>query len=56
MKEGKFSIQESDTYEELAQKMFKGEISPDEYVQKYNELIREEAEQHWEPVGPHEHI
>lgn len=27
-----------------------------EFVERYNRLIEQEAEKHWEPVEPHEHI
>lgn len=44
------------SYNELALAFYKKEISLEEYIERYNRLIVEEAEQHWEPVGPHEHI
>ena len=27
-----------------------------EFVERYNRLIEQEAEKHWEPAEPHEHI
>jgi hypothetical protein len=45
-----------DTYKDLAQLFFKGEITPEEYVERYNKLIEKEAEQHAEPFEEHEHI
>ena len=45
-----------DTYMRLKDKCMKGEISEDEFVEQYNRLIEQEAEKHWEPVEPHEHI
>lgn len=62
---GKMDVQEfkkridaikPDTYMELADKCMKGKISEDEFVERYNRLIEQDAEKHWEPVGPHEHI
>lgn len=40
----------------LSQQYIKDEISEDEFVERYNRLIEQEAEKHWEPVEPHEHI
>lgn len=37
-------------------KCMKGEIGEEEFVERYNRLIEQEAEKHWEPVKPHEHI
>ena len=45
-----------DTYMGLADKCMKGEIGEEEFVERYNRLIEQEAEKHWEPVKPHEHI
>lgn len=45
-----------DTYMNLSEKFMKGEINEDEFVERYNRLIEQEAEKHWEPVEPHEHI
>lgn len=47
---------EPDTYMGLAQQYIKNEISEEEFVERYNRLIEQEAEKHWEPVEPHEHI
>ena len=46
----------SDTYMNLSEKFMKGEISKEEFVERYNRLVERDAEKHWEPVGPHEHI
>lgn len=46
----------SDTYMNLSEKFMKGEISDEEFVERYNRLIEQEAEKHWEPIQPHEHI
>ena len=35
---------------------YKKEISLEEYIERYNRLIVEEAEKHAEPFEPHEHI
>lgn len=45
-----------DTYVSISEKFIQGEISEDEFVERYNRLIEQEAEKHWEPVEPHEHI
>lgn len=45
-----------DTYMNLSEKFMKGEISEEEFVERYNRLVERDAEKHWEPVGPHEHI
>ena len=47
---------EPDTYMGLAQQYIKNEISEEEFVERYNRLVEQEAEKHWEPVEPHEHI
>lgn len=44
------------SYNELALAFYKKEISLEEYIERYNRLIVEEAEKHAEPFGPHEHI
>lgn len=44
------------TYMIISEKFMQGEISEDEFVEQYNRLIEQEAEKHWEPVEPHEHI
>ena len=46
----------TDTYMNLSEKFMKGEISDEEFVERYNRLIKQEAEKHWEPIQPHEHI
>lgn len=45
-----------DTYMSVSEKFMQGEISEDEFVERYNRLIEQDAEKHWEPVEPHEHI
>lgn len=45
-----------DTYMGLADKCMKGEIDEEEFVERYNRLIEQDAEKHWEPIRPHEHI
>ena len=45
-----------DTYMIISEKFMQGEISEDEFVEQYNRLVEQEAEKHWEPVEPHEHI
>lgn len=47
---------EPDTYMGLAQQYIKNEISEEEFVERNNRLVEQEAEKHWEPVEPHEHI
>lgn len=44
------------TYTSIEEKFMQGEISEDEFVEQYNRLVEQEAEKHWEPVEPHEHI
>lgn len=46
----------SDTYMSLAEKCMKGEISEVEFVERYNRLIEQDAQKHWEPIQSHEHI
>ena len=46
----------TDTYMGLAEKCMKGETSEMEFVERYNRLIEQDAEKHWEPTRPHEHI
>lgn len=46
----------TDTYMGLAEKCMKGKISEEEFVERYNRLIEQDAEKHWEPIRPHEHI
>ena len=53
---GKIDAIKTDTYMGLAEKCMKGEISEEEFVERYNRLVERDAEKHWEPVGPHEHI
>ena len=45
-----------DTYMSISEKFMQGEISEEEFVERYNRLVKQEAEKHWEPVEPHEHI
>lgn len=45
-----------DTYMIISEKFMQGEISEEEFVERYNRLVEQEAEKHWEPVEPHEHI
>lgn len=49
-------VTKPDTYVSISEKFMQGEISEDEFVEQYNRLIEQEAEKHWEPVEPHEHI
>ena len=32
------------------------EMSPEEFVKRYNEMIKEDSKKHVEPMEPHEHI
>lgn len=50
------SATKTDAYMNISEKFMQGEISEDEFVERYNRLIEQEAEKHWEPVEPHEHI
>lgn len=43
-------------YDDLAKMLFKGEITENEFVKRYNTLIEKESEKHREPFQPHEHI
>ncbi len=45
-----------DTYMNLSEKFMKGKISDEEFVERYNRLIEQDAAKHWEPIQPHEHI
>lgn len=45
-----------DTYISISEKFMQGNISEDEFVEQYNRFVEQEAEKHWEPVEPHEHI
>lgn len=45
-----------DAYTSISEKFMQGEISEEEFVEQYNRLVEQEAEKHWEPVEPHEHI
>lgn len=45
-----------DTYMSISEKFMQGEISEEEFVERYNRLVEQDAEKHWEPVEPHEHI
>lgn len=46
----------TDTYMGLAEKSMKCEIGEEKFVERYNRLIEQDAEKHWEPIQPHEHI
>lgn len=54
--EERIDVIKPDTYVSISEKFMQGEISEDEFVEQYNRLIEQEAEKHWEPVEPHEHI
>ena len=45
-----------DTYMGLEDKFMEGKISEMECVERYNRLVEQDAEKHWEPIQPHEHI
>lgn len=45
-----------DTYMSISEKYMKGEIGEEEFVERYNQLVERDAEKHWEPIQPHEHI
>ena len=45
-----------DTYMIISEKFMQGEMSEEEFVEQYNRLVEQDAEKHWEPVEPHEHI
>ena len=45
-----------DTYMGLEDKFMEGKISEMEYVERYYRLVEQDAEKHWEPIQPHEHI
>lgn len=44
-----------DAFASLADKFTKNEIELEEYIERYNRLIKEESEP-FGPPGPHEHI
>lgn len=46
----------SGTYTSIEEKFMQGEMSEEEFVEQYNRLVEQDAEKHWEPVEPHEHI
>lgn len=46
----------TDTYMGLTEKFMKCEIGEEEFVERYNRLIERDAQKHWEPIRPHEHI
>lgn len=59
--DGKMNQQEIRTHIELEfsrleDALMNDEITPDQHIKKYNELIEKEAEMHIEPFQPHEHI
>ena len=39
----------TDTYMSISEKFMQGNISEDEFVERYNRLVEQEAEKHWEP-------
>ncbi len=43
-------------YISISEKFMQGEINEEEFVEQYNRLVEQDAEKHWEPVEPHEHI
>lgn len=43
-------------YINISEKFMQGEMSEEEFVEQYNRLVEQDAEKHWEPVEPHEHI
>ena len=45
-----------ETYMSISEKYMKGEIGEEEFVERYNRLVERDAEKHWEPIRPHEHI
>lgn len=59
--DGKMNQQEFRTHIELEfskleDALMNDEITPDQHIKKYNELIEKEAEMHIESFQPHEHI
>lgn len=52
----RIDVIKTDTYMGLADKFMEGKISEMEYVERYNRLVEQDAEKHWEPIQPHEHI
>ena len=50
------SATKTDTYMSISEKFMQGNISEEEFVERYNRLVEQEAEKHWETVEPHEHI
>ncbi len=59
--EGKISRQEFREYicaelDKLEDELMENAITPDEYIERYNELIAKEAEMYAEAFQPHEHI
>lgn len=43
-------------FSKLEDALMNDEITPDQHIKKYNELIEKEAEMHIESFQPHEHI
>lgn len=43
------------SYKELEKELMNDEITPDQHVERYNELMKMEPQPFGEP-GPHEHI
>lgn len=59
--DGEISRQEFDEYiqmelSKLEDALMEGAITPDEHIERYNEIIEREAEMHAEAFQPHEHI
>lgn len=57
---GNFTSQEfkeriDNSYKELEKELMNDEITPDQHVERYNELIKMQS-QPFGPPGPHEHI
>lgn len=44
------------TFKELARQLLDNEITPEQHVEQYNELLAEETAKYQEPPQPHEHI
>lgn len=59
--EGEISRQEFIAYievelDKLEDELMEGAITPNEHIERYNEIIEKEAEMHAEAFQPHEHI
>lgn len=44
------------TYEELERMLLKNKISPQKFIEEFNELMEQENKKHRESMQPHEHI